>query len=1165
MSELLDLYKTITGKINEINSKIHDYEAAINERSDNNYAVLTTRIQNLEQAIEKIDDYLLRIEGFKKLAEEHRVSKNLPAIEAPEGYRVNLSRHSEWARMIDLQSSDDPYADRIYLVASCDILFLKRKRREFLERIQSLKDNRNDDKSKDIDTLKKNITQLQEELRLYATGDEVTKFVKMVVSENSKYSLNPFPVKYSNPSAAAEVISMGAYEAPFRFDKELRVWFNSIMKDYYDIDGQTVMIPYEISNKTEYVLNIHCNPAKRAALDKSLQCFLMNSLLSSPLGSRKLYIVDGVRFNTSSISNLRALDETFMIETPPRNPEQLTQYLENIVSSFADIDEVIESFDSVAEYNASVGPGEAIPYSTIVVFGWPVSFTGRDRELLQRIMTGYERYGVSLIIVRYGTNDESAINEFNKSIPEYALQNAISFSISRKATSMSIGDGAPQKFKFYSLDESVKTEFANAMMRYEPKKSKKGNEYTELYSMTNLPTYVREYKPIELPFGLDSKDNPQSLSFENENFATYLVGASRSGKSTLIHTLIAGLIRNYHPDNVELWLADFKQLEFKRYISNLPPHVKYVLLDESTELVYDLVDKLTAEMLERQKLFGRLNVQRIDQIDTTKLTSPLPVIFVILDEFSIMSQSIATDDNYRLKLQNILAKGAALGIKFLFASQTFTTGVAGLTHTARAQIQQRIAMKSAKEEISETLELSSNLKTEQVKNWMDALPPHYALVKFRSGPDTLPQVKRYHVMYIKDYQVRDDMIAQINSTMNKSDKYDTDSINSYVDKHPVLVSGSVYEKFDNKYFDSFVENSRKNNSELAPDDVFVSFGVPRLMERFRASTLSSETLENILMIANNSEQSCAASIIMSAIVSYKRQLGKVQIWAYPKNKLFKAYKRAFEKAGAELIVGIDDICDAIYALKSSIMEKQNKKMLIIMIGMDRISTDFDFIDTSDSGPKKESFMDRRRKIASSAAVVSTPEQEKLRQVALKRGAIEDQIVAEGKKKGLTDKQIEKEKADALAKFDKENNLLEGEVVIAKPAQTETVEETEAKHQPGAYDASDDLLYVIKMGSKFGYHFMLDLNKITDIKSMSGVKTDLFRYRLAFQISADDSRDLFGTKIASGLPEHVCQFDDSLSRYSFRPYLHKDIGWDGWSVDENNQVINPFEDTTNEKT
>ena len=212
-------------------------------------------------------------------------------------------------------------------------------------------------------------------------------------------------------------------------------------------------------------------------------------------------------------------------------------------------------------------------------------------------------------------------------------------------------------------------------------------------------------------------------------------------------------------------------MEFKRYIKHLPPHVKYVLLDESTELVFDLIDKLTAEMMERQKLFARLGKQRIDQVDTTKLDQPLPVIFVILDEFSIMSQSIAESPIYKLRLQNILAKGAALGIKFLFSSQTFTTGVAGLTATARAQIQQRIAMKGTKEEISETLELSANLKTEQVRNWMDALPPHYALVKFRISADTLPQVKRFLVMYFKDYAPRDEMIDSIRNGMHVVDKY----------------------------------------------------------------------------------------------------------------------------------------------------------------------------------------------------------------------------------------------------------------------------------------------------------------------------------------------------------------------------------------------------------
>ena len=51
--------------------------------------------------------------------------------------------------------------------------------------------------------------------------------------------------------------------------------------------------------------------------------------------------------------------------------------------------------------------------------------------------------------------------------------------------------------------------------------------------------------------------------FENELFAAFMMGASRSGKSTLLHTIICSLLMDYHPDELELWLLDFKMLEFK--------------------------------------------------------------------------------------------------------------------------------------------------------------------------------------------------------------------------------------------------------------------------------------------------------------------------------------------------------------------------------------------------------------------------------------------------------------------------------------------------------------------------------------------------------------------------------------------------------------------------
>ena len=229
-----------------------------------------------------------------------------------------------------------------------------------------------------------------------------------------------------------------------------------------------------------------------------------------------------------------------------------------------------------------------------------------------------------------------------------------------------------------------------------------GTEYIKRIDMNNFPEYERGKKSIVLPYGVDQKDEVHSISFDNENFASYLMGASGSGKSTLLHTLITGIIRDYHPDDVELWLADFKMSEFAQYINPLPPHIKYILLDESQELIYDLIDKLTEKMMERQRFFMSPEYRELKKVENVPKQNYMPVIFVILDEISIMSQAVSESDYYKLRLQNLLAKGRALGIKFIFASQTFTKGIGGLTSTAKDQIQSRIAMKNSYNEINET-------------------------------------------------------------------------------------------------------------------------------------------------------------------------------------------------------------------------------------------------------------------------------------------------------------------------------------------------------------------------------------------------------------------------------------------------------------------------------
>jgi len=1183
MQALLEQYNSIYQKIKNIRDQINEARTAVSNIEHKRDSDIPARVARLKEQIEKIDEYMLKIAGFRKEAEKYLTSKNVQTVEAPPGYRVNLNRLRGWAMMIDPQSTDDPYAQRVNFVARCDELFLSKKKQEFTERIKDLTSGNADEMNKKTEELKNKISALKKDLAQLANSDEVASFAEAVVLANKEFwyeNESSVPEIY-NPvkSGKQEFIAPGAYALPFEFEKDQRKLLTSLFGRLYDENNSRILLPFMLEKNKEFAISVSCIPAKTRELDRGLQNLILDIINKNPAGSNKVYVIDALRFSSASLGFLKQLENTFALEQLPRNPEQLSATLEQIVSSFSDMDDILELCDSVNEYNGKTDVSKHLSKSIIILFGYPSAYDGRDRDYINRIMTNYERYGISFISISFGINTNEKKEDIykNRGLPEFAAHNAVYIDMLPRETTINSMEGTPQGFAWYVLKNDLPETYIDSVKSIKIEKKMQGNIYNKRFNMSGALSYSREYRGIDLPFGVDGKDQPRNVQFENENFATYLVGASRSGKSTLLHTLIAGLIRNYHPDSVELWLADFKQLEFKLYIENCPPHVKYVLLDESTELVYDLIDKLTEKMMERQRAFARLGVDKLKDVkyDDPRIKEPMPLIFVILDEFSIMSQAIAENQSYRLRLQNLLAKGAALGIRFLFASQSFTTGIAGLTPTAKAQIQQRIAMKASREEIGETLELSANLKTEQVSNWMDALPPHYALVKYRPGEDALPEVKRVHVLFFPPAD-RDAMIKRIIDSYEKVDEYSPNIERHYVDKEPVLIDGNTYDAFNKKYFIEYInELKTENKDDYTGDETFMTLGTPRLMTKMKAVTVTPEARENILLVGRSTEQACSAAIISSAIQSYLAQGKKVQIWAYDKNRLFLTYKnspwRTKEFGGIEFREGIHSVCDAIYETKQKIRGKEHSDELIVLIGIDRICADFEFIEETGSAAGNNNNYESKRKayeedLIKKGAVVISDADALTQRYAVELMNMEEEIQEREKSRGKTDEEIaaiiaaEEEKiTDKYRKYFEElsgksqvtvNDSDGGETIIEEEI-TETAQRT-----PGEYNAKDDFLYIVKQGSRRGYHFMLYLNSFADLKQ-TALKLDMFRHRLSFQVSVEDSRELFGNRAAGTLPEHICQYYDSIERYSFRPYLHKDISWEGWEVDNEGKAINPF--------
>lgn len=1163
---LTDSYRRMLSRIRGIDDEISRTEEELRSLTDSSSVNVTARIEKLREQLEKIDDYVLKVKGFQDLAKRHLDSQNVLSIEAPPGYRVNLNRLRNWAMMIDPMSSNDPYAQRLFVVAKCDEHFLENKRKEFSARIEKLQQGLEDKSDVQRVLLRQRLADLEERRSRVIGSSEMKDFTDSVKAENDRLWHRKAPELFKNPAESKDSIAPGAFAAPLPVDQEQALSVKGTLGDYFDREGRRVLLPVELNNKGEYVMCIRSTPARRKTQDAALQHLLLSSILASPAGKRRLYVMDAVRYNSASLGSLKQLEGSFVLQQIPRNPDQISAQLEQLFSSFVDLDDTLDAFDSLTEYNASVTEDRQLPLTTLVLIGWPSAFGSRDRELVQKIVTNYERYGVSLVTVSYDGEKKDARAE--STLPEYALQNAVKVSMDRRETTVSLNDGAAQRFTWYTFQDELSDKFCRSLLLLEPEKKTLGTEYVRRFDLERVPPYVRGRKSISLPYGVDARDQVHSLSFDNENFASYLMGASGSGKSTLLHTLITGILRNYHPDDVELWLADFKMSEFAQYMDPLPPHVKYILLDESPELVYDLLDKLTEEMMERQRFF--MKHRDMKKVENVPSSVYMPVIFVILDEFSIMSQAVSESEVYKLRLQNLLAKGRALGIKFIFSSQTFTKGVAGLTQTAKDQIQSRIAMKNSYNEINETLELSSNTRTEQVKNWMDALPPHFALSKYRDGDKI--NIQRLQVMYFKgkgDEALKPQrrLIQMLRERMHpvSREDYDPNQPDAYVDKHPVVVDGNSYRAFEPEREAERLAQYRAGAEELSPDDLLVSLGSPRRMTNEKYAVVTNESRENLLLVARAAEQSCALAMIRSAAESFRLQGAEIEVWAYGKNRLYRAARES-GLISCPVREGMEEICTAIRALKDRIQNRETGCRLIVLLGMEQICGDFGLIDFSApaarGGVRSGALSPAEAKKLEASTEKEKADAHEVEDLA-KRFRAEyhiDELEDEWFDADWSIEEINAEEERLFREFVEKFGMNAAPEAEAKTASEEPAPaEAEPAPEPESpvYNAAEDFKYLVKQGSRFGYHFLLALNTLSDLRA-TGLQPELFRHKLSFQVSADDSVTLFGNKTASRLPGHICQYSDSLESYSLRPFLHPGLSWDGWETDAEGRAAAPFE-------
>ncbi|MGP4109444.1 type VII secretion protein EccCa [Streptomyces sp. 4N509B] len=181
-----------------------------------------------------------------------------------------------------------------------------------------------------------------------------------------------------------------------------------------------------------------------------------------------------------------------------------------------------------------------------------------------------------------------------------------------------------------------------------------------------------------------------------------LVGATGSGKSELLRTLVLGMAATHPSDHLNLVLVDFKGGATFAGMAGLP-HVAAVItnLEDDLTMVDRMQEALAGEINRRQEVLRDAgNLQSIRDYERARQRGanlpPLPSLFIVVDEFS---ELLAQKPDFVELFVQIGRLGRSLGLHLLLASQRLEEGrLRGL----EAHLSYRVGLRTFSEAESRT-------------------------------------------------------------------------------------------------------------------------------------------------------------------------------------------------------------------------------------------------------------------------------------------------------------------------------------------------------------------------------------------------------------------------------------------------------------------------------
>ncbi|MED4130192.1 DNA translocase FtsK, partial [Shouchella miscanthi] len=349
-----------------------------------------------------------------------------------------------------------------------------------------------------------------------------------------------------------------------------------------------------------------------------------------------------------------------------------------------------------------------IPFNVLML---PTDRRRKQENQEQKRTSAYEPPPLKLLLYpERMTDDDSAWLDEQATLLEETLQ---SFHVDAKVVNRTKGP-AVTRFeiqpargvkvnKITNLTDDIKLSLAAKDIRIEAPIPGKNAIGIEVPNRTSNPVMLREIlrrdvfrnpsSPLTAALGLDISGNPVVTDL-NKMPHGLVAGATGSGKSVCINSILISLLYKASPEELKLLLVDPKMVELAPYHDI--PHLLAPVITDPKQATASL-KWVVQEMERRYELFSQMRVRDIEKYN--ERYEKLPYILVVIDELADLM--MVSPQDVEDAICRIAQKARACGIHLLLATQRPSVDV--ITGLIKANIPTRIAFSVSSQTDSRTI------------------------------------------------------------------------------------------------------------------------------------------------------------------------------------------------------------------------------------------------------------------------------------------------------------------------------------------------------------------------------------------------------------------------------------------------------------------------------